>query len=161
MPERTLQSRYYAPADCPPVVIGERLFVADRSYRLGSYALDGEYLGLISEDATAIGLTEDGQGLYSRGFKGLVRYDGEGRVAWSQPLPLGRFPSPPAAAAGRVYACSDLGVLSALDAADGKVLWQYQASPRLHVMAPVGADPKGEVCVAGMDGSVIGVSHEK
>ena len=84
-----------------------------------------------------------------------------GKPVWSRPLTLGRFPCPPTTRGGRVYVCSDLGLLNALDAADGKVLWQYQASPRLHVMAPAGADAGGSICVAGMDGSLISVSREK
>jgi outer membrane protein assembly factor BamB len=159
--QKTLHSRYYAPADCPPLIIGARLFVVDRSYRLGSYTLEGKYLGRISEDATAIGLAEDGQSFYCRGYKALVRYDRQGQPLWSKPLPLGRFPCPPTAAAGRVYVCSDMGVLSVLDAAEGKLLWQYQVSPRLHVMAPVGVAPNGDICVAGMDGSVLRLRETK
>ena len=44
--------------------IDGRLFVTDRSYRLGAYSLDGEYLGEISENVSAIGLSEDGRSFY-------------------------------------------------------------------------------------------------
>lgn len=154
--EASLRSRYYAPADCPPVIVGGRLFVCDRSYRLGSYSLEGTYLGLIADGVSAVGWSEDRQGVLARGLvKGLTRYDGQGRRTWTADVPLGRFPCPPTEAGGRVYACSNLGLLSVLDGRDGKVLTQYQAWPRLHVMAPVGADPHGRVYVGGMDGEVL------
>lgn len=153
--ERLLMSRYYAPADCPPVLAGDRLFVCDRSYRLGSYSLTGEYLGLIAENTAAIGATEDRAGILSRGLeRGLTRYDSTGRRIWSADVPTGRFPCPPTAVGGRVFACSNLGELSVIDARDGQLLARCQAAPRLHVMAPAAADPAGRVMVAGMDGTL-------
>lgn len=159
---RSLGSRYYAPADCAPVIVGNRLFIADRSYRLGGYTLDGKYTGQIAEGVAAIGLTEDGKGFYARGLsKGITRYDGEGKQVWSQPVPMGRFPCPPVETGGRVYACSNKGVLTALSAANGEVLWEYQAAPQLHIMAPAAADGDGNVYVVGMDGTVTRVRSEK
>lgn len=162
LPEPIYKSRYYAPADCPPLIVGDRLFVCDRAYRLGSYSLAGEYLGEIAKDISAIGLTADGKGFYARGLaEGLSRYDASGKIAWtSGEVVMGRFPVPPVEAGGRVYACSNRGRLYVLDAATGKVLWQYQVAPQLHVMAGVGADVKGLACVAGMDGTLTRVSRE-
>ncbi|MGQ9648776.1 MAG: outer membrane protein assembly factor BamB family protein [Phycisphaerae bacterium] len=156
------KSRYYAPADCSPIIVGDRLFVCDRAYRLGSYSLAGEYQGEISEGIAAIGLTADKKGFYARGLnKGISRYDAAGRPAWkNDEVSMGRFPVPPVEADGRVYACSNRGLLVALDADDGKLLWQYQVTPQLHVMAGVALDKSGRVYVAGMDGSVTQVSME-
>ena len=150
-----LANRYYAAADASPVIIGDRLIVADRAYHLGSYTLDGQYAGGIATGVASIGLSEDGQTIYARGLEsGLTKYDGKGVKIWNNPLPLGRFPVPPLEHGGKVYVCSNTGTLSAVDAAGGKTLWQYQATPQLHVMAPVGLDAAGRPCVAGMDGTV-------
>ncbi len=154
-------SRYYAPADCPLIAIGDRLFVTDRAYRLGSYKLDsGEYLGQIAENVAAIGPTADGRGFYARGLTtGLTRYDGKAGVVWAdKDLDMGRFPVLPLERAGKVYTCSNRGTLTVHDAAGGKLLLSYQACPQLHVMAPVAADNAGNAYVAGMDGSVTKVS---
>ncbi len=154
-PGPTRKSRYHAPADCSPVIVGDTLFVTDRGYLLGAYTLDGKYKGDIANNIAAIGPTADGKGFYARGLSnGITRYNAEGKAVWTQKVAMGRFPCPPVEAAGRVYACSNKGVLNALDAATGEVLWQYQVAPQLHVMAPVAADAEGNVYVAGMDGTV-------
>ena len=67
-------------------------------------------------------------------------------------MPLGRFPIPPTEQAGRVYVCSNRGLLTVLDAAAGRILWTYQVTPRLHVMAAVAVDDQGTVYTADMDG---------
>jgi outer membrane protein assembly factor BamB len=151
-----LKSRYYAPADCPCVAVGDRLFVTDRAYRLGAYNLQtGSYLGELAKDIAAIGPAADGKGFYARGLaRGVSRHDGNGKATWSDgDLRMGRFPCPPVEAGGKVFSCSNLGLLTVHSAADGKRLLQYQASPQLHVMAPVATDG-GSGYVAGMDGWV-------
>jgi outer membrane protein assembly factor BamB len=158
------KSRYYAAADCAPVAIGDRLFMTDRAYVLGSYKLDtGEFLGEIATDVAAIGLTQDEKGFYARGLsKGLTRYDGSGKPVWSvAELPMGRFPVAPTEVNGRVAVCSNRGTMTLHDAADGKELLKYQATPDLYVMAPTAIDKNGNVCVAGMDGSVTLISAPK
>ncbi len=161
--EPAMKSRYYAPADCPPLIIGDRLFGCDRAYRLGSYSLTGDYIGGIAESVAAIGLTADGKGFYARGLsEGVSRYDPSGKIVWeSSKVPMGRFPVAPVEAAGRVYACSNHGLLCVLDAADGKLLWRYQVTPQLHVMAGTATDGKGRVCVAGMDGTLNLITQEE
>jgi outer membrane protein assembly factor BamB len=149
------KSRYYGPADCPPVIIGDRLFVVDRAYALGSYSLTGEYLGEIAAGVSGIALSEDGQSLYARGSeRGLARYGAEGKEVWSNPVKLGRFPIPPTEVGGRVFVCSNRGLLTVHDAARGDILGRYQVTPQAHVMAPVAADRAGRAYVAGMDGSL-------
>ncbi len=153
-PETKFKSRYYAPADAQAVVLGDRIFVADRAYVLGSYSPEGKYLGEVAADVAAVSPTADGQGIYARPNGGkLARYDLQGTPIWTADVDLGRFPIPPVEAAGVLYVCSNTGTLSALDAADGKPLWQYQVTPQLHVMAPLAA-AKGQVVAAGMDGTV-------
>jgi outer membrane protein assembly factor BamB len=107
-------------------------------------------------------LSEDGRSVYTRGLeKGLTRYDAEGRQVWTNPVTLGRFPVPPTEAAGKVYVCSNHGLLTVHDAADGKTLWRYQVTPQLPVMAPVAVDTEGHVYVTGMDGTVTRVRVDK
>ncbi len=149
-------SRYYAGADCPPIIIGDRLFMADRAYYLGSYSLeDGKYFGDIAIDVCAVGLSENGKSFYSRGQEKLIKFDGQGKPLWEQKITLGRFPIPPTERGGRVYACSNRGMLYILDAADGAELYRYQASPQLHVMAGVAVAADGAAIVADMDGAVM------
>lgn len=158
--ERKYKSRYYAPADCTPIIVGDRLFVTDRAYVLGSYSLAGEYLGETADGVSGIGSSEDGKSFYARGSdRGLTRYDGEGKRVWSNPVKLGRFPIPPTEAGGRVYVCSNRGLLTVHAVRDGKVLWKYQVTPQSHVMAPVAVGENGKAYVAGMDGTVTQVMY--
>ncbi len=148
-------NRYYAPADCSPIVVGDRLFITDRAYFLAAYTLDGQYIEQISDKIAGIAASADGRSFYARGSeRGLTRYGADGKKIWSSPLALGRFPIPPTEAGDRVYVCSNQGVLSAVDAGSGKTLWQYQVTPELHVMSQVGVDGAGSAYVTGMDGSV-------
>ena len=108
----------------------------------------------------AVGLSEDGKSFYARSTsKGLTRYDAGGKPVWSNPVSLGRFPVGPTEVGGKVYVCSNRGLLTVHDADTGEVLWRYQVTPQLHVMAPVAADAEGNACVAGMDGTVTRVRH--
>src|SRR6185436_17038111 len=116
-------SRYFAAADCPPLIVDERLFVVDRAYRLGVYALDGKYLGELATGIAAIGRSEDGHSFYARGLeKGLTRFDAMGRPVWTNPITLGRFPIPPTEIGGKVYVCSNRGTLTVHQAANGQEL---------------------------------------
>lgn len=151
-------SRYYAAADCPPVMAGGRLFVTDRGYCLGMYRPDGSYIRQLQKNCSAVGLSEDGRFVYARTLAdGLTKYDAEGTVVWQSDVALGRFPIPPTEQSGKVYVCSNRGLLSVLDAADGRTLWRYQVSPQLHVMAGVAVDRRGVAWTADMDGGVVAV----
>jgi len=153
-------ARYYAPADCGPIVVADALFVCDRGYRLGTYDPDGKLGSTWDAGVAAIVPAADGRHFYARTTESHVRkYDGSGQVIWDKEISAGRFPIPPTEHDGRLYVCSNTGLLSVLDARDGKTLWQYQATPGFYVMAPVTVDAGGAgeepVCyVAGMDGSL-------
>ncbi len=149
-------SRYFAAADCPPAVAGNRLFIADRGYFLGLYQPDGKYIRQLQKNVSAVAASEDGRFIYARSLDdGLTKYDAEGAVVWKADVPLGRFPIPPTERTGKVYVCSNRGELNVLDAKDGKALWRYQVSPQLHVMAGVGVDSRGAACTADMDGRIV------
>ncbi|MBN1510806.1 MAG: PQQ-binding-like beta-propeller repeat protein [Phycisphaerae bacterium] len=160
-------ARYYAPADCGPIVVEEALFVCDRGYRLGKYDPDGKLVSTWDAGVAGIVPAADGRHFYARTTESHVRkYDGSGQVIWDKEVPAGRFPIPPTEQDGRLYICSNTGLLSVLDARDGKTLWQYQATPGFFVMAPVtvdaGAAGQEPACyVAGMDGSVTALRYRQ
>ena len=160
-------ARYYAPADCGPLPLGDTLFVCDRGYQLGTYAADGKLGSKYPVKTAAIAPAADGQSLYARSTEDHVwKLSSAGEILWQADVPAGRFPIPPTEHGGRVYVCSNRGRLSVLDAKDGKTLWAYQATPGFYVMAPVAVDaPSGDnmtVCyIAGMDGSLTAVRQQK
>ena len=146
-------NRYYAPADCGPVVLGDRLLVCDRGYALGSYGLDGSPGPRLGEKVA--GIASDGKFIYSRGLEDRVcKFDAAGTEVWQQAVPAGRFPIPPTICGNNVYVCSNRGRLSVLDSANGHVWWEYQATPGFYVMAPLAVADDGTCYVGGMDGSV-------
>lgn len=151
------KSRYYAPADCPPVVLADRLVICDRGYWVGAYNLQtGQYLGRVAKDVSAIGPAADGRGFYARGsIKGLKRFDEKCRVVWNNhKIAAGRLPVPPTAVGDFVFLCSNQGKLVGCHIKDGDEFARYQVTPQLRVMAPVAANEDGMIYVAAMDGSV-------
>ncbi len=148
-------SQYYAPADCGPAAIGERLFVCDRGYLLGSFDRAGVQGPRVDEGISGIAGDPDGHYVYARSKDDRVcKFNATGEKLWERAIPAGRFPIPPTCHEDAVYLCSNAGLLSVLDAADGSVRWQYQVTPGFYVMAPVTVDDAGVCYAAGMDGTV-------
>ncbi|MDH7602855.1 MAG: PQQ-binding-like beta-propeller repeat protein [Armatimonadota bacterium] len=133
--------RYYSPADAGPVVTDNKVFAADRDYMLTILnAATGERIDAKTGVAAA-GLSEDGKFIYLRKTNGnLEKITPSGEVVWSTPCKLGYIPAAPFEKNGVVYVASGLGLVSAVSASDGKILWQYQASPKLYVMSSVVSD---------------------
>ncbi len=144
--------KYYSPADCGPVVVEENLMVADRDYMLTILnAQTGERINAI-KGVSAVGLSEDGKYAYLRKTDGeLAKIDRTGQVIWSTAVEMDIIPAAPTEKNGIVYAISKKGLLSAVSAESGKVLWQYQASPQLFVMSSTAADDTN-VYVTAFDG---------
>lgn len=145
---------YYSPADCGPVVCNGMVFVADRKYRC---AIIDDATGKIVnslDGIAAVGLSEDGQSVYLRySNRKVAKVDSSGKEIWSASVPTGIVPAAPTEAGGIVYVCGSGGTASAISAADGKVLWQYDATPTQYVLAGMGA--KDSVAyVVGTDGSL-------
>ncbi|MBN1489346.1 MAG: PQQ-binding-like beta-propeller repeat protein [Phycisphaerae bacterium] len=154
-------TRYLAAADCPPVVVGDHLFITDRGYRLGQYQSDGSYVRDLRDKCAGIGQSEDGRCIYARTLDDrLIKYEADGSVAWSRPVPMGRFPIQPTERAGKVFVCSNVGLLTVLDARDGSTLWTYQVAPQLYVMGAVAADDRGVAYVTDMDGCITVIGPE-
>jgi outer membrane protein assembly factor BamB len=150
--------RYYAPADCGPVALGESLLVCDRGYMLGSYDRAGALGKPLDEGVSGIAADAAGRFAYCRTTGERVSKVGaDGDKVWEAAVPAGRFPVPPTCREGAVYVCSNEGLLSVLASADGRILWQYQVTPGFYVMAPVAIDDQGVCYVAGMDGTVTAV----
>jgi outer membrane protein assembly factor BamB len=151
-------ARYYSPADCGPVAAGGRVFCADRHYSLSIVdAATGELLDT-RERVSATALSADGRAIYLRRTDGdLTRISTDGTELWSTPASMDILPTAPVEAGGVVYACSAAGLLSALSARDGTLLWQFAVTPQLRVYA-VPAPGDGVVYTAGMDGSITAIS---
>lgn len=134
-------ARYYSPGDAMPVVAGGKVFAADRRYNLTILdAITGERLGTM-EGVAAAGLSEDGRFIYLRKTTGnLVKMDPDQNVIWEVNAELNALPVAPVEKHGVVYVASAQGKVSAVSARFGRILWQYQASPQLFVMAGVGTD---------------------
>jgi outer membrane protein assembly factor BamB len=145
--------RYYAPADCRPVVIGDRLYVTDRGYVLGAYNRAGDLVEKVAENVSAIVPAPQG-GFFARYLNDHVGYfDAYGKEVWKTAADAGRFPMPPTPVGDGVFVCSDRGLVTQFDGA-GAIRNQYQATPGFYVMAPLTATEDGLVIVTGMDGSV-------
>ena len=152
--------RYYAPADCGPVALSDRLFVCDRGYQLGSFDAEGKLQQTWDDKISGIVAAPSGQRLYARTTDDrVIALETTGNAEWTANLPAGRFPIPPTVASDSLYVCSNTGVLSAVATSNGTVRWQYQVTPGYYVMAPVAVDSSDtaghSICfVAGMDGSI-------
>ena len=148
-------SQYYAPADCGPAAIADKLFVCDRGYFLGTFDRAGAQGQRVDEGISGVVADPDGRYCYARSRDDRVcKFNAAGEKLWERALPAGRFPIPPTCHGDAVYICSNTGLLSVLDAGDGSVRWQYQVTPGFYVMAPVTVDDAGVCYVAGMDGTV-------
>ncbi len=147
-------ARYYSPADCGPVVCNNVLFTPDRKY---DCALSNTQTGETISDLKGIagvGLSEDGKSVYLRCTTNkLEKVDSTGKTIWSVEVPAGMVPTAPTECNGIVYICGNRGTLSAVSASDGKLLWQYDTTPSLYVLAGVGASGT-TAYVVGLDGSL-------
>jgi outer membrane protein assembly factor BamB len=150
-------ARYYSPADCGPVVVDGMLIVADRNYMLTILnAETGERVKAIKQ-VSGVGVSEDGKSAYLRKTTGeLMKIDPRGNEIWSVPCQLDVIPTPPVEKNGVVYVASKKGMVSAVSAKWGKVLWRYQASPQLFVMSALSADD-ARVYVIGFDGHLTAI----
>ncbi|MGI5818537.1 MAG: PQQ-binding-like beta-propeller repeat protein [Armatimonadota bacterium] len=143
---------YYSPADCAPVAIGDRVFFADRAYRLTVFdAGTGERL-LDEERCVAVGPSEDGQFVYVRHTDHRVsKRAADGSTVWVAEAPTGAVPTAPVESHGLVWVLSDRGVLTALEAGSGEVRAQQRVTPDLFAFAAPEFDGE-RVYVADMGG---------
>jgi outer membrane protein assembly factor BamB len=149
--------RYYSPADAMPVVAEGKLMIADRNMMLTILnAETGEPTGSL-KSVSATGLSEDGKFVYLRKTNGNVaRIDSSGKEIWSVPAHVGAIPTAPVEKNGVVYVSSGKGIVSAVAAENGNILWQYQGSPQLFVMSSVACDGENAYLTA-FDGSLTAI----
>jgi outer membrane protein assembly factor BamB len=147
-------ARYYSPADCGPVVCKGVVFTADRRYECSLSNSETGSVNSFLTSVAAVALSADGQYVYLRKFDSkLEKMDSTGKVIWSVDVPAGMVPAAPTEVGGTVYVCGNRGTVSAVSASDGKVLWQYDSTPSLYVLAGVGASDS-TAYVVGVDGSL-------
>lgn len=150
---------YYSPADCGPVVAGGKAIVADRKYRLSLIDAEVGKIGSFLDKVSAVSLSGDGKHVYLRSSAGktLIKADLEGNTVWSVECAMDEAPPAPREVDGVVYVSSKRGLVSAVSAHDGKVLWQYQATPSSYVLSSVSA-ADGVAYVSGTDGSLTAIT---
>ncbi|MGD8238563.1 MAG: PQQ-binding-like beta-propeller repeat protein [Armatimonadota bacterium] len=148
-------ARYYSPADCGPVFVEGRVFVADRAYYLT--VLDsrtGERL-MEEKQCVAVSPSGDGRSVYVRHTDGRVsKRRSDGRLVWTAEAPTGSIATPPVEAHGYVWVLSSLGTLSALHAETGEVAAEYKAFPDVYAFAAPAFDGE-RVYVADMAGDLL------
>lgn len=153
-------ARYYSPADCSPVVLGDRLFVCDRGYQVGMYSPEGVLLARVAEQVCAI--AADGERIIARTIDDrLLVIDSEGELVSETSVPAGRFPVPPTVAGDSIFVCSNTGRLSCMDRKSAELKQTYRVTAGWYVMAPVAVDGDGVCYVAGMDGSLSAVRFKQ
>jgi len=153
-------ARYYSPADAGPVAADGKVFIADRDYMLTIInAETGERIDA-KKAVAATGVSEDGKFVYLRKTDGnLEKIDSSGKTIWATPCHMGYIAAAPTETDGVVYVASGLGLVSAISAQDGKIIWQYQASPGLYVMSSVASDGK-RAYVTSFDGMLTAIRSE-
>jgi outer membrane protein assembly factor BamB len=134
-----------------------KLMIADRNMMLTILnAETGEPAGSL-KGVSATGLSEDGKFIYLRKTNGNVaRIDSSGKEIWSVPAHVGAIPTAPMEKNGVVYVSSGKGIVSAIAAENGNILWQYQGSPQLFVMSSVACDG-GNAYLTAFDGSLTAI----
>jgi outer membrane protein assembly factor BamB len=162
---KTAAKEYYSAADCPPVISRNTslVYFADRDFRLSAIDILSGVVSWSTTNCTGVGISRNQDALYLRKYGGdaqLEKVKLDGSSIWSAPVKLNqspmRFPTAPIEKDGVVYVCSCLGTLYAVDAKDGRILWQYQVTPELYVMNSVNA-ADGIVFVSAMDGTLTAI----
>lgn len=151
--QKTAAVRYYSPADNGPVVTGGKVFIADRDSQLGIMDAETGVISGSSPGCVATGISEDGKAIYVRKSYAFAKLDQSGHEIWRAPADVGSVPASPIEKDGIVYVVSNLGLVQAFDAVDGRPLWKYNTTPLLYVLDQV-AVADGVVYVSGMDGSI-------
>ena len=154
-------SKYYSPADCGPVVANGTVFIPDREYKLSCLDAAIGAPKYTSNKVAGVGLSEDGAFLYLRKTDGkIAKVDLDGKEIWSVQGKANSIPTAPVEKNEVVYFCSPAGLVNAVRASDGQIIWQYQATPRLYVLSNA-AVADGVAYVSGMDGSLTAIQGKE
>ena len=147
-------SRYYSPADCSPLVEGNRLFATDRGYILGEWDIETGKLLRQWPKISAISFSQDKKSLYLRQTTGeLTKMSLSGENEWIAPNVCDSIPTPATEFQDKVYICSGSGKLSILDKSTGKIVSQYQVSNGIRVYGEIAIE-ENFLYIADMDGKI-------
>ncbi len=154
-------TRYYGPADAPGAVINDYIYYPDRGYRLGKYDLEGNFLGSVTQDVTAI-TDVPGTGLFIRRVSNPPQMiSTEGDVLWEGSTTLGRIPAPATYKYNKIYALTSTGQLEVYEASSGQKLWDYKVTPDLYVFSSPAVDIDENVYTTDIDGWVTCIQPPK
>lgn len=156
-------NRMFSAGACYPVGAEGKVFiVAPDRFMTVLDARDGTVVWREKRDSVRVresmGLSEDKKYVYVKTMDGQVYGVSTGAatmdLAWKSELqlPYELTPSAVAAQGGQVYVPSHAGLVSTLDAANGKVLWQYKLSNAM--INPIYTFKKG-IVVSSMDGKIV------
>ncbi len=155
-------TRYYAPADVSPVVVGNRIYLCDRGYNAAAYSNSGEHLFDFEDDVSAITASADGSRLFLRRWKQpFCAVDLEVNPLWTSNIILGRLPVEPTLCGNLVLATNHTGTMFAFDQNTGEAKWTYNVTPQLFVLGSVEVDTENKTAFAvGMDGVLKAIDLE-
>ena len=163
---KTAAKEYYSAADCPPVISRNTslVYFADRDFRISAIDIQSGAISWSTTNCVGVGISRAQDALYLRKYSGdnqLEKVKLDGTSLWTSAVKLNRspmrFPTAPIEKDGVVYVCSCDGLLYAVDAKDGRILWQYQVTPGLYIMNSVNA-ADGIVYVSAMDGTITAIT---
>jgi outer membrane protein assembly factor BamB len=135
-----------------PVVLKGKVFATDARSNLFAIDSTGEAQRIMNR-VSAVTVSSDHEYIYARTNGGNLLKIGPKSQVWSAAVSMDNTPEPPVEADGAVYTVSSRGLVSAVSADSGKVLWQYQATPGNFVFSTLGLSDKNEFLCA-TDGSL-------
>ena len=148
---------YYSASDAGPVQCGNRVFIADRKYRMSIINARTGVLADFQNSVSAVALSSDSRYVYTRGTnRKLNKLDVMGRPVWSVDAATDYLPTPPLEKDGRVYIGSGMGKVQSFNSSNGKLLWSYQATPQMYMFAGLCVENR-VVYAVGSDGMITAI----
>ncbi len=162
-------NRMFSAGACYPVAVNDRIFVvAPDRFMTALDARDGRVIWREKRDSVRVresmGLSADGRYVYVKtmdgNLYGVSASAGAMELSWKSALqlPYELTPSAIESYGNLVFVPSHSGLISAVDARSGRVVWQYKVSNAM--VNPVLAVKKGLI-VSTMDGKVVRLKHRK
>lgn len=159
-------NRMLSPAACYPVASNDRIFiVAPDRYMTALDAQNGQVIWRANKEKElgirvreSMGLSEDGQLVYVKTMDGqllgISTKTDTMEVAWKSKLqlPYELTPSAILARDGLIFVPSHSGLVSAIRASDGEVVWQYKISNAM--VNPMTVLPNRKLAASTMDGII-------
>lgn len=161
-------SHLYSPGNCIPAAVGDRVFIVapDRAMTALNRTT-GEQIWRVKDYRVreSLGLSEDKTKVYARTMDGELiavstqadEYD----VVWMVDLGFGYEFSPCAVVESRgvVYAASRQGVVAAVDAVSGELLWRKKCG--ISAVNGFEIDSKGDIYISLFEGKIWRISPKK